>query len=91
MSYLTEEKGTSSEKKKYKRWVKEVRDGDNTKRVEVEEVSNGYIITIEKYGTIDGEYKSECTKKVSTTNPFEKKEDSDESDDLMSSANNSLF
>jgi len=91
MSYLTEDAkpiNNGSEKKKYKRWSKEVRMDDVTKRIEVEEVSNGYIITIEKYGTIEGEYKSECTKKISTSNPFDKSEDKDDEgfDGLMGSA-----
>jgi hypothetical protein len=81
-----------SPKKKYKKWTKEVRDGDSTKRVEVEEVSNGFIITIEKYGDVDGKYESECTKKISATNPFEKKPDEDDEsfDGLMKSATNSM-
>jgi len=94
MSYLTEDSAvkSGSEKKKFKRWTKEVRDGDVTKRIEVEEVVNGYIISTSKYGTgEDGKYIDECTKKISTTNPFDKNEDSDDGLDLMSSANNSLF
>ena len=43
----------------------------------VEKVDGGYIITEEKYGTPEGEkeYLSECIKKVSTENPFEKSEE----------------
>lgn len=94
MSYLNE-KSISAEtpsKKKYKRWSKEVRSDDVTKRIEVEEVTNGYIITVSKYGTgEDGKYMDECTKKISSTNPFEKEEEKKEDDiDLMGSASNSI-
>lgn len=92
MRYLTEDSPaikSGNEKKKFKRWSKEIRTDDVTKRIEVEEVTNGYIITVSKYGTgEDGKYFDDCTKKISTTNPFEKSEDKEEDgfDGLMSSA-----
>jgi len=95
MSYL-EDSPTKScdggEKKNYKRWSKQETADGITKRVDVEEVSNGYIITIEKYGTKEGEseYINECTKKISMTNPFAKEEDNDD-DNMLNSAKNSLF
>lgn len=91
MDYLSKSP-SSDEKKSYKRWSKQETADGITKRVDVEEVTNGYIITIEKYGTKDGEseYISECIKKISMTNPFAKEEDSDD-DSLLSSAKNSLF
>jgi len=96
MDYLNDSPTKSydgGEKKNYKRWSKQETADGITKRVDVEEVSNGYIITIEKYGTKEGEseYINECTKKISMTNPFAKEEDSDEDDGILSSAKNSLF
>ncbi len=99
MSYLTESKSVPSEKKKkFKSWSKEETINGVTKCIRVEEVMNGYIISYSKYGRPDGEenaeYIDESYKKSSATNPFEKKEESDESETmggLMSSANNSLF
>ena len=39
------------------RWSKEISDGNMTKRLSVESVENGFIITINKYGDEgEGEY-----------------------------------
>lgn len=46
-----------------------------SKSVEVEEVENGFVITIRKWGREEGsdEYCDECKKYISKTNPLEKK------------------
>lgn len=55
-------------------------DGNKTKEICVEKVENGYITTIDTYGENEkGEYKSECKKYISTTNPLMKKEEQIES------------
>jgi len=95
MSYL-EKSSDNPSKKRYKRWSKELSANGITERVEVEEVSNGFIISIVKYGKEENseKYIDICTKKISTTNPFENKpkEDSDNEsfDGLMKSAINSM-
>lgn len=94
MGYLTESSPEPAPKKKFKRWSKEETANGITKSIRVEEVTNGYIITICKYGkdesNPDSKYIDEEVKKISTTNPFEKKveseEDNDSFDGLMSSA-----
>lgn len=82
----------SNKKVKYKKWSKEETINGITKSIKVEQVSNGYIITYCKYGrdmsVEDSEYIDEEVKKISTTNPFEKKED--DFGDLMKSATNSI-
>lgn len=90
--------GNSSEKPKYKRWSKEVRVDDCTKRIEVEQVSNGYLISITKdYKDESGEWKYETVKKVSLDNPFDKKDTEEEEtgdsmfDGILESAKDSLF
>ncbi len=52
---------------------KSITKDDLTKTIEVEQVENGYIITIEKYGreSKDSEYISECKRYISETNPLE--------------------
>ena len=80
----------SSNKKSYKTWSKREEINGITKSVSVEEVSNGYIITYCKYGKDsddpNAEYMDETVKKISTTNPFEKKQEDDGFDGLMKSA-----
>lgn len=58
---------------KYKRWEKSESTGGMTKRVCVEQVENGFIITMEKYGSSgeDEKYTSECKKYISKKNPLE--------------------
>ena len=48
MGYLTESvpSAKATENKKYQTWSKEIRIGDLTKRLQVEEVSNGFLIPI---------------------------------------------
>ena len=99
MGYLTESvpSAKATENKKYQTWSKEIRIGDLTKRLQVEEVSNGFLITYSKYGREEGkeEYIDECVKKISTTNPFDKSDtkddEADELDGLMTSAVNYGF
>lgn len=58
---------------KHKRWEKSESVNGMTKRVCVEQVENGYIITMEKYGSEgDSEkYTSDCKKYISKKNPLE--------------------
>jgi len=58
---------------KCKRWEKSQTADGVTKRVCVEQVENGFIITMEKYGTaLDSEkYTNECKKYISKKNPLE--------------------
>ena len=55
-----------------------------TKSVRVEQVENGYIITVSKYGKLEGsdDYIDEHKKFISTKNPFEKKGDDDAEVDM---------
>ena len=59
--------------KKYKRWEKSESTDGMTKRVCVEQVENGFIITMEKYGSSgeDEKYTNECKKYISKKNPLE--------------------
>lgn len=41
-----------------------------TKRICIEKVENGYIISISMYGEIEGKYVDECKKFISKTNPL---------------------
>lgn len=63
---------TNTMDKKYKRWEKSESTDGMTKRVCVEQVENGFIITMEKYGSGEDEkYTSECKKYISKKNPLE--------------------
>lgn len=83
---------TSGDKPKFKKWSKEETSNGITKSIRVEQVSNGYIITYCKYGRDDSDenaqYIDEEVKKISTTNPFEKKDDG--FDGLMKSASSTI-
>jgi hypothetical protein len=59
-----------------KRWEKSETSDGITKRVSVEQVENGYIVTMEKYGKPsmddeDSKYTNECKKYISKKNPLE--------------------
>jgi hypothetical protein len=57
---------------KHKRWEKSETADGITKRVCVEQVENGFVITMEKYGSgSDEKYTSECKKYISKKNPLE--------------------
>jgi hypothetical protein len=57
---------------KHKRWEKSETTDGITKRVCVEQVENGFVITMEKYGSSsDEKYTSECKKYISKKNPLE--------------------
>ena len=57
---------------KHKRWEKSETTDGITKRVCVEQVENGFVITMEKYGSgLDEKYTSECKKYISKKNPLE--------------------
>jgi predicted membrane GTPase involved in stress response len=63
-----------------------------TKRMEVEQVENGYIIRISKYGKspMDEAYIDECKTYISTENPLEKKKENKEislNDSILDSLN----
>jgi hypothetical protein len=62
-----------SKGKDYKRWSKEVVSTPDgiTKRVSVEEIENGFLICISKYGSIGDKYVDENKKYYSETNPLE--------------------
>lgn len=74
--------GMNSNKKEYKKWEKSERSGDNSKTMEVEEIENGFLVRIthDAYGK---EYKHECKKWYSKTNPLEKLDPVAEDNDLM--------
>jgi hypothetical protein len=60
-----------------KRWEKSETTDGMTKRVCVEQVENGYIVTMEKYNIPsmseddDSKYTNECKKYISKKNPLE--------------------
>lgn len=59
-----------------KRWEKSESADGITKRVTVEQVENGYIVTMEKYGKLsvdedDSKYTNDCKKYISKKNPLE--------------------
>ena len=56
-----------------KRWTKEepLENGKGTKRIEVEEVSNGFIKSVIIEGEMEGEYKYKCVKSIHEDNPLE--------------------
>ena len=59
-----------------KRWEKSETSDGITKRVSVEQVENGYIVTMEKYGKAlddedDSKYTNDCKKYISKKNPLE--------------------
>ncbi len=59
-----------------KRWEKSETADGITKRVSVEQVENGYIVTMEKYGKAsndedDSKYTNDCKKYISKKNPLE--------------------
>ena len=60
-----------------KRWEKSETADGVTKRVSVEQVENGYVVTMEKYGKLsmdgdeDDKYTNECKKYISKKNPLE--------------------
>jgi hypothetical protein len=59
-----------------KRWEKSETADGITKRVIVEQVENGYIVTMEKYGrssqdSDDSKYTNDCKKYISKKNPLE--------------------
>lgn len=59
-----------------KRWEKSESADGITKRVSVEQVENGYIVTMEKYGRAgddedDSKYTNDCKKYISKKNPLE--------------------
>ena len=61
---------------KHKRWEKSETANGMTKRVCVEQVENGYIVTMEKYGKAldeddDSKYTNDCKKYISKKNPLE--------------------
>jgi hypothetical protein len=53
---------------------KTIKKGKITKRICVDQVENGFIISISKWGNDEsGNYVDECKKFISATNPFEMK------------------
>ena len=53
---------------------KTIKKGKMTKRICVDQVENGFIISISKWGEDGkGNYIDECKKFISSTNPFEMK------------------
>jgi hypothetical protein len=70
--------------KKTLTWEKTIRKNDFTKCVRVEQVTNGYIITIDEYGDVNGKYQSNCKKMISTENPLKDLEAKEESKEKKS-------
>jgi hypothetical protein len=54
---------------------KTIRKDGVTKRICISKCENGYIISISKYGEIEGKYIDECKKYISKTNPLKKDDD----------------
>lgn len=85
------------EHKKYKRWEKSETADGMTKRVSVEEVENGFVITMEKYGQSgeDEKYTNECKKYISKTNPLkaedEKTEEKSDEEKILDGLENLSF
>ncbi len=72
---ITSKKDTSVKKKK--RWSKSVSTPDGLhKQLEVEEIDNGYLITISKHGNVGDKWIDDSKKVFSETNPFEADEKS---------------
>lgn len=63
----------NSNKKEYKSWEKSERSGNTHKSMRVEEIENGFVITIDS-SSHGKEYKYECKKWYSETNPLEKEQ-----------------
>lgn len=61
----------SSGKKAYKSWRKSVEKDGITKSVSVNECENGFIIEICEYGNMDGGWKDDTKKFISTKNPLD--------------------
>lgn len=57
-------------KKEYQRWSKSSTSNGITKEVKVEEIENGFLVTTDVWGDMDGKYTSECKKYYSKTNPL---------------------
>ena len=82
---------------KHKRWEKSETADGITKRVCVEQVENGFVITMEKYGSSgeDEKYTSECKKYISKKNPLEgqnpKTEDESYEDKILDGLENLSF
>ena len=58
-----------------KKWEKSESADGITKRISVEQVENGYIVTMEKYGKAlddedDSKYTNDCKKYISKKNPL---------------------
>lgn len=89
-------KESSNEKKEVTTWEKTVRVGDFTKCLRVEKIENGFLVSINKYGTgEDGKYKDESKKYFSKSNPFEDndpdKEAKENVESMKSIVNDNLF
>jgi len=93
---MEELKSESSSKKKQKqRWEKSTTDANGLRKsVSVEEVENGFIISMDKYGDVDGKYISECKKFISKENPLaaeKPKEEKSEEDNILDALENLNF
>lgn len=88
---------TKTMENKNKRWEKSETSDGMTKRVCVEQVENGYVITMEKYGQSgnDEKYTSECKKYISKKNPLEgmspKTEEESYEDKVLDGLENLMF
>ena len=82
---------------KNKRWEKSESIDGMTKRVCVEQVENGFIVTMEKYGSPDEseKYINECKKYISKKNPLEglkpKTEEESYEDKILDGLENLIF
>lgn len=84
-----------ADKKDYKVWSKEIRTPDGiTKTLRVEEIENGFLITLSKFGEgKDGDWTDAHKKVFSKENPFESEPKDKESENLesMKVFSNDLF
>ncbi len=78
--------------KKYKRWSKEETADDKTKRIEIEEVENGYVISKSiSYNDPESGYDYKCKKYISETNPLTKESKGEtEAEDFLGKYINSV-
>ena len=64
-------KNTSSmEDGKYRAWSKSSRNDDWTKEIRVDEIENGFLVSLEEYGQKGGDYKHKCRKYFTKENPL---------------------
>lgn len=61
---------SSMEDGKYRTWSKSSRNNDWTKEIRVDEIENGFLVSLEEYGNVGGDYKHKCRKYFTKENPL---------------------